>query len=575
MDKNSGFSTETTTPQYQPEANDQHPSRWHSGEVLQLRQGISASSESTQAELIEKLLEIGTALSCTENLPELLHLILTKSREITCSDAGSVYLVDRHSETPQLSSKIIQNDSCANLTFQEFSIHLNPNSLAGYVALTGETINIADAYQLPKDVCFRLDRSFDRKTSYRTKSVMVLPMQNQEKEIIGVIQLINRKISPEITITQENADSVTLPYTEWDERVVKSLASQAAVSIESHHLRENIERLFEGFVKASVQAIESRDPCTSGHSERVAALTVRLAETVNDTHRGPLRNLYFSDRQLKEIRYAALLHDFGKVGVPEAILTKPKKLYPKQLEMIRQRFATVQRTLEMECAQSKYRYLIEHPQHRHENFHEDCSHCQQLQKYDRELVEKIQKLESYWDTLLEANEPTVLGEEPLKLLQEISQYTYTDVDGVEKPLLSDKELHQLSVWRGNLTPTERRYMESHVTHTYAFLKRIPWTQDLAGVPQIAYAHHEKLDGSGYPQKLTAAELPVQAQIMTIADIYDALTAGDRPYKRALSPDTAIDILYEEATAGKINAEFLELFFNQQVFSVLGHQYNGS
>ncbi len=564
MDKHSGFSNETTTTQNQTEANDQHPNRWPSGEVLQLRQEISSNSESTQAELIEKLLDIGTALSCTGNLPELLHLILTKSREITCSDAGSVYLVDRHSETPQLSSKIIQNDSCANLTFQEFSIPLNPNSLAGYVALTGETINIADAYQPPEDVSFQLNRSFDRKTSYRTKSVMVLPMQNQEKEIVGVIQLINRKIAPDVAITQENADSVTLPYTEWDERVVKSLASQAAVSIESNHLRENIERLFEGFVKASVQAIESRDPCTSGHSERVAALTVRLAETANDTHRGPLRNLYFSASQLKEIRYAALLHDFGKVGVPEAILTKPKKLYPKQLDLIRQRFATVQRTLEMECAQNKYRHLLEHP-------HSDCSHCQQLQKYDQQLLEKIQQLESYWDTLLEANEPTILGEEPLKLLQEISQYTYTDVDGVEKPLLTETELHQLSVWRGNLTPAERRYMESHVTHTYAFLKRIPWTQDLAGVPQIAYAHHEKLDGSGYPQNLTAQELPIQAQIMTIADIYDALTAGDRPYKRALPPETAINILYEEATAGKINADFLELFVCQQVFAVLGHQ----
>ena len=575
MDKNSCFTTETTAKTNHTDANDQHPSRFPCGDLSHLRQQFGSTGERSQAELIEQLLEIGTALSCTENLPELLHLILTKSREITCSDAGSVYLVNHHSEKPQLSSKIIQNDSCEDVAFQEFSIPLNPHSLAGYVALTGETINIPDAYQIPEDVCFRFNQSFDRKNRYRTKSVLVLPMQNQQKDIIGVIQLINRKTSLERVITPENAESVTLPYTEWDERVVKSLASQAAVSIESHQLRDSIERLFEGFVKASVQAIELRDPCTSGHSERVAALTVRLAETINNTRRGPSSNLYFSDRQLKEIRYAALLHDFGKVGVPEAILTKPKKLYPKQLELIRQRFATVQRTLEMECAQAKYRHLIEHPQHRHENFHQDCSHCQQLQKYDRELLEKIQQLESYWDTLLEANEPTVLGEEPLKLLQEISQYTYTDVDGVEKPLLSERELHQLSVWRGNLTPAERHYMESHVTHTYAFLKRIPWTQDLSSVPQIAYAHHEKLDGSGYPQNLTAGDIPVQAQIMTIADIYDALTAGDRPYKRALSPDVAINILYEEAAAGKIQADFLELFVGQQVFAVLGHQRNGN
>ncbi|WP_084639355.1 HD family phosphohydrolase [Geitlerinema sp. PCC 9228] len=571
METNSGFTTETKAQGKPAKTNDQHPSRWHSCEVLQLRREVPNTNESSQAELIEKLLDIGTALSCTENLPELLHLILTKSREITCSDAGSVYLVDRRSDKAQLSSKIIQNDSCAHFTFQEFSIPLNPNSLAGYVALTGETINIPDAYQIPEDVCFQLNRSFDRQTRYRTKSVLVLPMQNQQKEIIGVIQLINRKTAPNIAVTLENAEQVTLPYTEWDERVVKSLASQAAVSIERHHLQESIEHLFEGFVKASVQAIESRDPCTSGHSERVAALSVRLAEATNQIHWGSLSSLYFSDRQLKEIRYAALLHDFGKVGVPEAILTKPKKLYPKQLELIRQRFATVRRTLEMECAQSKFRHLIEHPQHRHESSHSDCHHCQQLQQLDGELLEKLQKLDTYWDALLEANEPKVLGEEPLALLQELSQYTYTDVDGVEKPLLSEKELQQLQVWRGSLTAAERRYMESHVIHTYAFLKKIPWTQDLAGVPQIAYAHHEKLDGSGYPQRLRASDIPIQAQIMTIADIYDALTAGDRPYKRALSTEAAIRILYQEGEAGKINYDFLELFVAQEVFAVLGHE----
>ena len=523
-----------------------------------------------EAELVEQLLDIGTALSSAYDLAALLTLILSKSREITCSDAGSVYLVERSDSIPKLLFKVAQNDSRPKVSFREFALPLTKQSLAGYVALTGESLNLSDAYDLSPGVPYQLARSFDREIGYRTRSVLVLPMQNREGEIMGVLQLINRKVSREVLLTLENALEVTQPYSDWEERILRSLASQAAISIERNQLQESIENLFEGFVRASVQVIEARDPCTYGHSERVAELTVRLGEEANRITSGPLYGIYFSDRQIQEIRYAALLHDFGKVGVPEAILVKQKKLYPDQLEVIRHRFALAKRTLQMECAQSKFLYLVEHPSHRHARPLEGCASCQAMAQMDATRAEAIEELDRYWQLLLTANEPSILAEEPLARLAELAKHVYKDVDGLVKPLVSADEMAQLMVRRGTLTLEERLSIQDHVTHTYNFLKDIPWTGHLKKVPEIAYGHHEKLDGSGYPLGLKKDEIPVQTQMMTIADIYDALTAGDRPYKQGLPVEVALRILREEASHNKINPDLLHLFEQRQVFSVLGH-----
>lgn len=527
-----------------------------------------------RAELIEKLLAIGTALSSTHNLEELLSLILTKSREITCSDAGSVYLIDRSSDQPNLVFKIAQNFSKPATSLQTFTMPLTDKSLAGYVALTGETLNLPDAYELKATVPYQLDRRFDQSIAYRTRSVLVLPMQNQAGEAIGVLQLINRKISPEIVINPENALDVTQPFSDSEMRVVRSLASQAAISIERNHLQESIEHLFESFVRASVQVIEARDPCTSGHSERVADLTVRLSEEVSTITQGSFATTRFSDRQIQEIRYAALLHDFGKVSIPEAVLVKAKKLYPLQLELIQSRFAFIRRTLEMKCVEAKYQHLLQHSAQLlqpHPLLPDSCFHCQQVNCLETELEQKLKQLEAYWQILLEANEPRVLAEEPLMQLRELAAYLYEDGDGTVQSLITQEEMEKLTVRRGNLTDSERLAIQSHVTHTYEFLKRIPWTKELQNVPGIAYGHHEKLDGTGYPRGLHANEIPLQSQIMAIADIYDALTAGDRPYKRGLPTATALKILHQEAANNKLNVELVQLFEQRRTFSLLGHQ----
>ena len=533
---------------------------------------------SFSSHLVQELLAIGTALSGIQDLDELLALILLKCREITCSDAGSVYLLDQSDNVPKLLFKVTQNASLPQTSFSEFAVPLSPRSLAGYVALTGKILNIPDAYNLSADVPYTPDRSFDQEFAYRTRSVLVLPMQNREGDVMGVLQLLNRRVSSQVRLTVENTLQNTQPYSEWEESVVRSLASQAAISIERNLLQESIENLFEGFVRASVKVIESRDPCTFGHSERVAELTVQLGKEVNSLRHGYFSSLYFDDRQLQEMRYAALLHDFGKVGVPERVLNKQKKLHPEQLAQIQARFSLACKSLELERANLKLDRVWHHFQPSLGDIHspEICPLCGNPDPLDQQLSEQIEKLHDYWALILKMNEPQVIApgtdeENALHKLKQLTQQTYQDDQGEEQVLLSAEELAQLLVPRGNLTQGERGVIESHVSYTYQFLKNIPWTRQLQNVPRIAYAHHEKLDGTGYPLGIKGDSIPIQSQILTVADIYDALTASDRPYKYRVPLHKALDILQEEVNRGKINAELVDLFKARAVYRILGHE----
>jgi HD-GYP domain-containing protein (c-di-GMP phosphodiesterase class II) len=530
------------------------------------------TSRSTESTIVGQLLEVGQALSGSHDLAKLLEMILTSSRHITCSDAGSVYLVDRSQSAAELVFKVAQNDSLPITSFQESRISLTTQSLAGYVASTGLSLNIADAYDLDPALPYRIDPSFDRDFGYRTVSVLVLPMTNQEGETIGVLQLINRKQQPDTRITQTNAISVTQRYSSWEEQIITALASQAAISIERNHLQESIENLFAGFIRAAVQVIESRDPPTAGHSERVADLTVGLAQATHNVGSGSLGSIFFTDRQIQEIRYASLLHDFGKVGVPEAILGKERKLYPAQLQSIEQRLSILQSQWQLSCAQAKFQIGIPH------QASNDCPHCHHQQRLDVELQSKLDRLYQHWELVKKLDDPQVNFvpglldsiESISHDLQELSQWQYTDLQGHSQPILTAAEIEQLMIPRGSLTLAERKQIEAHVVHTYDFLKQIPWTKHLQNVPEIAGAHHEKLNGSGYPRGLKAAEIPIQSQMMAIADIYDALTANDRPYKPKFSIDRSLSILRQEAESHKINADLLDLFEQQQVYRVVGH-----
>jgi HD-GYP domain-containing protein (c-di-GMP phosphodiesterase class II) len=530
-----------------------------------------STNRSTESTIVGQLLEVGQALSGSHDLAELLEMILTSSRHITCSDAGSVYLVDQSKATAELIFKVAQNDSLPITSFQESRISLTIQSLAGYVASTGQSLNIADAYDLDPALPYCIDPSFDRDFGYRTVSVLVLPMTNQEGETIGVLQLINRKQQPDTRISQNNAIAITQSYSTWEEQIITALASQAAISIERNHLQESIEDLFAGFIRAAVQVIESRDPPTAGHSERVAELTVGLAQATHNVASGSLGTIFFTDRQFQEIRYASLLHDFGKVGVPEAILGKERKLYPAQLQSIEQRLTILQSQWQLSCAQAKFQIGIPH------QTNNDCPHCHHQQSLDVELQSKLDRLHQHWELVKKLDDPQVNFvpglldsiESISHDLQELAHWQYIDLQGHSQPILTAAEIEQLMIPRGSLTLVERKQIEAHVVHTYDFLQQIPWTKHLQNVPAIAGAHHEKLNGSGYPRGVQAVDIPIQSQMMAIADIYDALTANDRPYKPKFSIDHSLSILRQEAESHKINADLLDLFEQQQIYRVVG------
>ena len=532
----------------------------HAASLVAERQARADATD--RARELAELTAIGVALSTERDLHTLLDLILTQARRLTTSDAGSVYLVERdeNGQSTRLRFAKTQNHSLPSLPFSSFTVPIDHASLAGYAAATGEPLIIGDVYLLPDDVTYRQNRSFDDKFNYRTRSMLVLPMKSHRDEVVGVLQLINRKRTMDARIG--SAESVEREVLTYDARCVEltsALASQAAVAIENGKLYEDIERLFEGFVTAAVTAIESRDPTTSGHSSRVATLSVGLAEVVDRVTDGPYRDVVFTREQLRELRYAGLLHDFGKVGVREKVLVKQKKLYPQDLEVIRHRFGYVLQQSDLEFERDRAEYVVQHGQERY---------AEMVTRLEEVRASRRAELQGFLDAIVKANEPTVLPEGSFESLQQIGARTFVDFEGNERALLEREELQFLTIRKGTLDDNERREIESHVNHTYRFLEQIPWTRELRQIPQIAYGHHEKLNGAGYPNAVRAAAIPVQTRMMTIADIYDALTATDRPYKRAVPSERAIDILHMEAKDGMLDMALLDAFVQARVFDAL-------
>jgi HD-GYP domain-containing protein (c-di-GMP phosphodiesterase class II) len=506
-------------------------------------------AETARRELWE-LNQIGVSLSAERDTDALLGLILTKAREITCSDAGSIYVVEEADGPRRLRFKLAQNDS-VQVRFTESTLPIDDTSVAGYVALTGAVLHLDDAYTLPPGSRFQINREFDERSGYRTMSMLVVPMTTPQGTVIGALQLINCK-ADSATVFRTPADVLAraIPFPARSRDLAASLASQAAVALENSRLYQSIQTLFEGFVQASVIAIESRDPTTSGHSFRVADFTVALATAVDRADHGVFRGVRFSADEMKEIRYASLLHDFGKVGVREEVLVKAKKLPPGQLDLIRQRGEIIRRGLELRHARRKTEWLLHHGP---DGYRDRCA------EWDAELAAVLADLDRHVKAIATANEPTVLPDDVSAAIRDLAVTAYPDHLGDSLTLITPEEARILSISRGSLTPEEYRQIQSHVVHTYQFLKQIPWTKELRQIPEIARSHHEKLNGAGYPDGWRAADIPVQTRMMTISDIFDALTSRDRPYKPAVPVQGALDILGQERRAGAVDADLLEIF----------------
>ena len=507
---------------------------------------------------LRELTKVGMALMNEREPKQLFDLILTQARSLTASDGGSLYLVESGADGGSVLHFIAaQTATLPDVPSPTFRLPLDDTSIAGYVATTGKPLILEDVYELPEGLPFSFNRVFDAQYGYRAKSMLAVPMIDHRDRVVGVLQLINRKSEVDAKIrTDEDADRWVLPYTDREVAIVSSLAGQAAVAIENGRLYQDIENLFAGFIKAAVTAIDRRDPTTSGHSVRVTELTCDMAALISAQTEGPFADVWFSDAELKQLRYAGLLHDFGKVAVREETLVKELKLPPVMGARVEARFALIRKTLELEAWMERGRIVAE----RGIDAAQD-----DLARIAAELAAEVERLDRYWAALQEANIPRVLDEDAAEILQEISRTTFVDPDGNEHPYITADELHFLEIRRGSLDEDEREQIQAHVLHSYDFLLDIPWTDELSRIAEIVRGHHEKLDGSGYPDGVTGDRLPIETRIMTVCDIFDALTASDRPYKRAMPVERALEILEWEANEGMLDKDVVELFTSSGVY----------
>jgi HD-GYP domain-containing protein (c-di-GMP phosphodiesterase class II) len=506
---------------------------------------------------LRELSKVGMALMSERDPAQLFDLILGQARALTISDAGSLYLVETDGADRVLHFLHSQNDTLPDLPSLTFKLPLDQHSIAGYAATTGKPLVLEDVYELPVAMPFSHNRAFDEKHGYRAKSMLVVPMIDHRDRVVGVLQLINRKRGASAKIrTDADSDEWVLPYTEREVAIVSSLAGQAAVSIENGQLYQDIENLFAGFIKTAVTAIDRRDPTTSGHSVRVTELTCDVAELIAAQTAGPFADVHFSEADMKQLRYAGLLHDFGKVGVSEETLIKKNKLPPVLEERVEARFGLIRKTLEADAASAKADVIGEKGRQ---------GAAADLAAIDAEVAEALERLAHYRDAVQDANIPRVLDEEAAEVLEEIARHTFIDPDGKEQAYLTPHELHFLQIRRGSLDENERRQIQAHVVHSYDFLLNIPWTEELARIAEIVRGHHEKLDGSGYPDGVTGDQLSLETRIMTVCDIFDALTASDRPYKKAMPVEKALQVLQWEAKDGMLDKDIVELFVQSGVY----------
>ncbi len=494
---------------------------------------------------VERLNKIGIALSGETNLRTLLELILLEARGFTDSDAGSLYI----KEDDKLSFEVAQNNtldkrSGGKEVFKPFPLPMTKKSIAGYAAITGKILNIEDVYEIPATEEYSFNPDFDKRNNYRTKSMLVVPMMDHEEEIIGVLQLINSisKYSKVNTFDKEYED------------LVSSLASQAAVAIRNARLIDDIKRLFESLVQYSASAIDARSPHTAGHSKRVAQLAIRVAKAINKMNSGPFAEIFFTQPELEELGYAAWLHDIGKIGVREFVLEKANKLSDDRIDSIMNRFALIKSSIEKRFMEEKIIFI--------ESGRKDEEY---LKEIEEGMKRDIKEVDEDIEFLTRINKSNFTSDEDIKRLRNISKKRYLSSSGKEEYYLTEFEYNNLSVRKGNLTPDEYKIIQSHVMHTINILNNIPFTKNLKKVPVFAAAHHEMLNGTGYPGGLKDREIPVQARILCIVDIFDALTAGDRPYRPSIPLDKALNMLRSAAKENCLDSNIVELFISERLY----------
>jgi len=482
-----------------------------------------------------QLIAIGTSLSSEKYLDKLLALILSETRDVVGADAGSIYVREHVPSgdlwTNRLLFKVAQNDS-VNMTekAKEIPIPITDNTISGYVALMGEPLLIDDVYKLDTLVPYSWSKGFDKRFNYRTKSMLTVPLKNMAGEVVGVLQLMNKKKDPRQKLGSPAAISQNVaPFSHSDEDFVRSIGSFAAVSIERVQLYQEIEDIFEGFLSSSAAAIDERDRVTSGHSLRVAEYAMALVDAINAETEGPFGSINFSEERKRQFKFAAYLHDIGKIGVPEALLTKESKLSDASLVALESRGDYIKTMISWKGAGADLPW------------------------------KSVQELDDDVAFIRSISKAGFLPDDGVKRLEALRAKRFRPAGGEPRALCSDAEWEQLSIRKGNLTDKERDLINSHAVATRRILTKIPWTRELREIPYIASHHHEKLDGSGYPDRLKESDINLECRILAVVDIYEALVSQDRPYKPRMPVAKAVEILRSEAKARRLDAGVVEFF----------------
>ena len=510
-------------------------------------------------EQIKKLSDIGIALSGVYDLNTLLEMIVDQARNFTNADAGTLYIVEDNT----LRFKIVQNDSLKirmggkdGEPIPFAPVELNQSNVSAYVALNGVSVNIPDVYNTDL-FDFTGPKKFDQSTGYRSQSMLVVPMRDHYGDVIGVLQLLNA--------TTFNTGKVTT-FSQDYENLTESLASQAAVSITNAKLISNMAELFEAFVKVMATAIDEKSPVTGGHIRRVADLTLTMADVIHNIKEGPYKDITFTQDQIYELKIAAYMHDIGKVTSPVEIVEKAKKLQTifDRIQYIRLRMAYISQRIILEGQNAKIEIL------------QNGSDSEKLKALETETHNKLEEIKEIREFINKCNEPgEFLDDETLERLKEISQKTYIDDEEKQQPFLKDDELVNLSIRRGSITEVERKKMQDHAAVTLRMLKQIPFTKKLKNIPDFAGAHHEFINGKGYPLGLKGDEIPFEGKLMAVTDIAEALTASDRPYKKAMPLETVNRILRSMAQKEELDNNLVELFIEKEVYKTYQEKYENS
>lgn len=501
---------------------------------------------------IDRLNEIGIALSAEGDTPKLLELIMMGAKSLTNADGGSIYFL----QGGELSFEIISNDSLniqmggssgSEIIFPPIPLVVdgkeNHSNVVTHCVLSGETINIADAYN-EDGFDFTGTRNFDRNTGYRTQSILTFPLRDHEQETIGVLQLINAR---------ELDSGKVIAFSAIEQRLAESLASQAAVALSQRRLIAEMKILFESFIRMIASAIDEKSPYTGGHCRRIPVLTMMLAEATHQATQGPLEGFRISDKDRYELETAAWLHDCGKVATPEHVMDKATKLETihDRVHELETRFEVLKRDTEIEFLRASFR--ADGLQREIDALRTEYRQCCQQYEDDFAFLCKVNIGSEF------------MSNDDIARVQEIAKLKWFDANGEARPLLTDDEVMNLSIQRGTLNSSERKVINSHIDVTIKMLESLPFPKHLQNVPEFAGGHHEKMDGSGYPRGLKREDMSVQARIMAIADIFEALTARDRPYKKGKKLSECLRIMGSMKKAGHIDPDIFDIFIRDRVY----------